>query len=73
MSKLFLFLFALFILFPLVVLFGATVTELLWWACQMGSWTGLGHLPWGPAVFLSLVIGGSGVATSAVATLASRS
>lgn len=52
--------FALLILLPLILLFGATVTKLLWWVCNMGAWTGLGHLPWGPAVFLALVLGGIG-------------
>jgi hypothetical protein len=46
------------ILFPLIVLFGAAIMKALWYLCDMGVWAGLGHLPWGPAVFLALVLGG---------------
>lgn len=58
------FLLILFILVPLAILLGAAITKFLWWACDMGAWTGLGHLPWGPAVFLALVLGGGGTNSS---------
>lgn len=60
MGRFFLILFGILILFPLLVLLGATIMKVLWYLCDMGAWTGLGHLPWGPAVFLALVLGGGG-------------
>ena len=44
----------------LLVLFAAVAIKLLWFGTSMGMWTGLGEIPWGPAIFLGILFSGSG-------------
>lgn len=49
--------FAVLLLLPLFIFLSGAVIKLLWWACGVGDWTGLGALPWGPAIFIGMVCG----------------
>lgn len=41
---------------PLILFVATAALKLLWDWCGMGPWTGLGELPFGPAIFLSLIL-----------------
>lgn len=44
-----------FVAFVVISLFiSAVALKVIWYLTEMGDWTGLGSLPWGPAVFLAL-------------------
>lgn len=38
-----------------ILLVAAGMLQLLWKWCGMGAWTGLGELPFAPAIFLSFI------------------